>query len=300
VINGRSIPDRDPMRKHLRILFELGKARVALLSTMTMVSGYILAAGAVNATLLWVTAGVFLLASGASGLNQVQERDIDSVMERTRGRPLPSRRVSLTHAVAMAIVSITAGTLMVLAAAGATAAALGLAAVAWYNGVYTPLKRVTAYAAVPGGVVGAIPPVIGWVSGGGWILDPRILAVAFFFFMWQVPHFWLLLMFSCGKDYEKAGLPSMTRAFSPGQIARITFAWVVAAATVCVLIPIFGGGEGVWVIAGLFSAGLWLVWRTAGMLRADGAPVAFRAAFGRINAYAVLVISLLSIAELAK
>ena len=89
------------------------------------------------------------------------------------------------------------------------AALLGLITVVWYNGIYTPLKRVTAFAAIPGGVVGAIPPVIGWVSGGGDPTDARIIVVAFFFFVWQVPHFWLLLM-RIGGDYERAGLPSLT------------------------------------------------------------------------------------------
>ncbi len=88
------------MKTNAKILLELGKVRISLLATITMVAGYVLAAGEVGWTLLWVTVGVFLLASGASGFNQIQERDIDALMERTRGRPLPSRRVSLTGAVA--------------------------------------------------------------------------------------------------------------------------------------------------------------------------------------------------------
>ena len=65
-----------------------------------------------------------------------------------------------------------------------------------YNGVYTPLKRVSAFAAIPGGVVGSLPPVIGWAAGGGSVTDARILAVAFFFFVWQVPHFWSRIVFT--------------------------------------------------------------------------------------------------------
>ena len=292
--------NRRSMIEHLGVLLELGKVRISIVATISMVAGYILADGAVTWTLLCVTAGVFLLASGSSGLNQIQERDIDATMERTRGRPLPSKRVSLTYAVAVSVMCVVCGTLVVLAWAGATAAGLGLAAVGWYNGVYTPLKRVTAYAAVPGGLVGAIPPVIGWVAGGGGVLDPRILAVAFFFFIWQVPHFWLLVLCSCGKDYEKAGLPSMTRAFSPGQVARITFAWVAGTATVGLLIPLFGVVEEPWVIAGFFCAGVWLVWRTGRILRAGEATAAFRYAFTRINMYVVWVISLMSVAGLVR
>jgi protoheme IX farnesyltransferase len=148
---------------------------------------------------------------------------------------------------------------------------------------------------VPGGLVGAIPPVIGWVSGGGSATDPRILAVAFFFFMWQVPHFWLLVLFTCGSDYEKAGLPSMTRTFSLEQISRITFMWILGTVTACVLIPLFGITGNPWVAAGFFAAGAWLVWRSTRILGETNGALAFRSAFKNINAYAVWVICLLSL-----
>jgi len=288
------------MTMRLKILLELAKARIALLSTTTMIAGYLLAGGSAGWRLLFASAGVFMLASGACALNQVQERDLDLKMERTRGRPLPSGRLIVSHAIAAAMLSTSAGALIVLAAAGAAATALGMAAVGWYNGVYTPLKRVTPYAAVPGAVVGAIPPAIGWAAAGGELLDARLLAVSFFFFVWQVPHFWLLLLHSTGKDCENAGLPCITRTFSSGQMARITFSWMSAAAAVCVLIPVFGGLERTWVTAGLMAAGVWLLLRTAGVLRAVPEPWAFRRAFASINLYAVFVISILSLAGLTE
>jgi protoheme IX farnesyltransferase len=288
------------MRRRAGILLEMGKVRISSLATITMIAGYILARGEVTWSLFVVTLGVFLLAFGSSGLNQVQERDVDAVMDRTRGRPLPSRRASLTYAVAVSVVCLVSGALVVLAGSNVAAMALGLAAAAWYNGVYTPLKRVTAFAAVPGGVVGAIPPVIGWVAGGGWVLDARILAVAFFFFMWQVPHFWLLLLFSCGEDYEKAGLPSMTRTFSFDQISRITFMWIVGTAVASLSIPLFGIIDQPWVNAGLLAAGVWVVWRSARILRASRGAMGFRNAFEQINGYACVVISLLSLTGLLR
>jgi len=288
------------MRRHAGILLEMGKVRISSLATITMIAGYILARGEVTGSLLVVTLGVFLLAFGSSGLNQIQERDVDAAMDRTRGRPLPSRRASLTCAVAVSVGCLVSGALVVLAGSNVTAMALGLAAAGWYNGVYTPLKRVTAFAAVPGGVVGAIPPVIGWVAGGGWVFDARILAVAFFFFMWQVPHFWLLLLFSCGEDYEKAGLPSMTRTFSLDQISRITFMWIVGTALACLSIPLFGIIDQPWVSGGFLAAGVWIVWRSARILLASGGAMGFRNAFTHINGYACVVISLLSLGGLLR
>jgi protoheme IX farnesyltransferase len=283
------------MREHLDIFREFGKVRISALATITMVAGYVLARGGASWELAPVTLGVFLLACGSSALNQIQERDIDSLMLRTQGRPLPSRRVSLSYAIGMAVINIVLGCLVVLWSSNVDAMVLGLITVGWYNGVYTPLKRVTAFAAVPGGVVGAIPPVIGWVAAGGSAYDPRILAVAFFFFMWQVPHFWLLLLFSAGEDYERAGLPSMTRFFSMTQIARITFAWILGTAAACVVIPLFGVIDSGWINLGLFVSGLWLVAGSARIMRADEGLAPFKLAFKHVNLFAIVVIAMLSL-----
>lgn len=288
------------MKEHAKKLLETGKVRISSLATITMIAGYVLARGEVTGSLLVVTVGVFLVAFGSSGLNQIQERDIDARMERTRARPLPSGRASLTYAVAVSVVCLVFGAFIVLAGSNVTAMGLGLGAAAWYNGVYTPLKRVTAFAAVPGGVVGAVPPVMGWVAGGGWVFDARILAVALFFFMWQVPHFWLFLLSSRGEDYERAGLPSITRTFSSEQISRITFMWIAGAAAASLAIPLFGLVAEPWVNAGILAVGAWVVWRSTGILRERREVAGFRLAFQRINAYACVVVALLCLAGLMR
>jgi protoheme IX farnesyltransferase len=139
-------------------------------------------------------------------------------------------------------------------------------------------------------VVGAVPPVIGWVSAGGSATDPRIVAVAFFFFVWQVPHFWLLLL-RVGDDYVRAGMPSLTAVFSRRQLTRITFVWMIATAVACLMIPMFGIDAPAWILAGFVASSAWLAWKAVVMLRTNGAMLAFRG----INVYALLVISLLSI-----
>jgi protoheme IX farnesyltransferase len=279
------------MRRQIGILLELGKVRIASMSVVSVVAGYVLAAGGVDANVLAAVLGVFLLACGAAALNQWQERDLDARMTRTAGRPLPSGRVSSGYALAAAL------TMVVLGAASLypnwTAIALGVFTVVWYNGVYTPLKRVTAFAAVPGGLVGALPPVIGWVCAGGDVFDPRIGAVAFFFFLWQIPHFWLLLM-RTGDDYRRAGLPSLTAVFSRAQLARVTFMWMLATAVACLVFPLFGVATSVWVYLGFVVSAAWLGWHAVSMLRSGGARLAFK----QINVFALIVISLLAVSGL--
>jgi protoheme IX farnesyltransferase len=276
------------VRERLGIVLELTKVRIAVLSTMSTVTGYILAARGLTWTGLVPLFGVFFLACGAAALNEYQERDLDARMSRTRSRPLPSGRISPAGALAVSLGFIAAGAVCLMGEP--VAVLLGLITVAWYNGVYTNLKRLTPFAAIPGGVVGAIPPVIGWVSGGGEPLDPRILVVAFFFFVWQVPHFWLLLM-RIGGDYERAGLPSLTAVFSRRQLIRVTFVWMIATSFACLLIPLYGVSTNAWIQLGFLGAGVWLGWHAARMLRSGGAMLAFR----EINVYALMVISLLSL-----
>lgn len=275
------------MTRSLRILLELSKVRIAVLSTASAVAGYFLAARGLSPDVLAVIAGVFVLASGAAALNQVQEPDIDARMRRTADRPIPSGRISRGQALVIALSLIVLG--LALLDGHGLAPLFGALTVLWYNGVYTPLKRVSAFAAIPGGVVGALPPVIGWVAGGGAPTDPRIIAVAFFFFVWQVPHFWLLLL-RFGDDYARAGLPTLTRIFSRAQLSRIVYVWMIATAVACVSMPLFGVSSEVWAAVGLAAASLWLGWHATNMVRSNGEVLAFH----QINIYALFVISLLT------
>jgi protoheme IX farnesyltransferase len=287
--------DLQKMKRRLGVFLELGKVRISSLATISMITGYVLVHGGPSWALVILTAGVFLIACGSATINHIQEREIDARMQRTCGRPLPSGRVALHYAWGFAAASIACGSVLILIASNVTVMLLGFLSIFWYNAVYTPLKRLTAFASVPGGIIGAIPPIMGWVAGGGEALDPRILAVAFFFFIWQVPHFWLLLLFSCGKDYERAGLPSLTRLFTMDQIARVTFVWIFATAVTSLVIPLFDIVSNGLINAGLVAAGAWLVWKSLGILRAPWGMVRFRNAFKQINVFVVWIIALLSI-----
>jgi protoheme IX farnesyltransferase len=174
---------------------------------------------------------------------------------------------------------------------------LGFLNLVWYNGIYTPLKRKNALAIIPGSLVGALPPMVGWVAAGGSLADTQIFILAFFFFIWQIPHFWLLLLVF-GKDYEQAGFPTLTQIFSMDQLARITFMWILATFVTSLLIPLFGIVNNVLIDFSLLFAGLWLSWNSIKLLKSNKEKIWFRFAFQDINIFAILVVVLLSIDKL--
>jgi protoheme IX farnesyltransferase len=239
-------------------------------------------------------AAVFLLACGASALNQCQERHIDAQMARTRQRPLPSGAVILIHALSISLSLILAGILLLASSGGMMAAILGCLAVLWYNGLYTSLKKVTPFASVPGAAVGIIPSAIGWVVAGGNILDVRLAAICFVFFMWQIPHFWLLLL-RHGEEYEKAGLPSLVSVMSKGQIARITYVWIFASAVASLLLPLYGLVQSAPVYYSFLLLAAWLVWNGRFLAARHPSISPSYALFRKINIYLFLVMSLITL-----
>lgn len=176
---------------------------------------------------LLAPAGAFALCAGCSVLNQIQERAADARMERTRNRPVASGAVTAAQASLPAALLCLLGLAVFFTAGGWPLALLGLAIVAVYNGVYTPLKRVTPAALLAGGFAGAVPPLTGWLAAGGSPLDPRILSVTIIFYLWQVPHFWLLAE-KHRADYERAGFAVLGAALSPRLRARLMAVWVGA------------------------------------------------------------------------
>ncbi len=269
-----------------RTLFRLP---VALFVACSAVTGQIAASSAVTELLFVTATGVFLLACGASALNQYQERDVDALMERTRHRPLPAGRVRARSALATSFAALLAG-LALLGRSAPESFALGALAVVWYNGLYTPLKRRTAFAAVYGAPVGVAAPAIGWTAGGGSITDPRLAVLALLFFLWQDPHFSLLLLRS-GDDYERAGLPSLTKIFPRELLSGITVLWFTAAATASLLLPLFGMVRAPMVYGLLVLSSLLSSAAAAGLARKRSLP---RVAFPAANAFLATLMVLIS------
>jgi protoheme IX farnesyltransferase len=211
----------------IRLLFTLTRFPVSLAVTFTAFAAMVVSSGEVTLSSLLPVAGIFLLASGASAFNQYQEWPYDEKMERTRRRPVPSRRISTAEALRIASLSIIGGMLVLLYYAPAVCFFLGLGNLLWYNGLYTYLKRKTAFAVVPGALTGVIPVLMGWAAGGGSLLDPVALFLSFFIFLWQMPHFWMLTL-KYGDEYRQAGFPVLTDYFSEKQVKGIVMAWMTA------------------------------------------------------------------------
>ena len=175
--------------KRMNILLQLTKFRISLFACLSASAGFILAKGEISREIVFPAVGILFLACGCCALNQYQERKIDGTMERTKTRPLPSGKLHGLTALGVASALILSGCLILFYGTNRVALGLGLFALLWYNGVYTYLKQRTAFAAIPGALVGVIPPLLGWVSGGGSLLDPRIGVIAFFFFYLANPPF---------------------------------------------------------------------------------------------------------------
>ena len=285
------------MNKRLKIFSELVKIRITSFVTVTTAFGYIAFTGRFDLKLIPVLLGVLLLAFGSAALNHFQEKDFDFMMDRTKGRPIPSNRISSINAFKIALILILSGSIVLLLGSNLLATGFGLLNLIWYNFIYTYLKRKTPFAIVPGSLVGAIPPVIGWVAAGGSLVDPQIAVIAFFFFIWQIPHFWLLLLV-LDKDYRQAGFPTLTEVFNREQLSRITFVWIIATAVTGMLIPLFGIVNNIWINLGLFASGALLTWKAFGLLADTRDFRIFNYNFKYINYFALFVVFIVSIDKL--
>ena len=220
-------------------LLSLFRPKLAVVNGIAAGGGYLLFPFAQVSAPLWrVMAGVTLLAAAGSAANQVLEQDLDRLMDRTKSRPLPQGTITPATAVVMACALLVAG-LLLLSPQGLLPMLLGGAALAWYLGVYTPLKRRSPFALLAGGICGAMGPVIGWCGAGGSASDYRVILLAGLLYLWQIPHFWLF-QHRHQDDYRLAGLPIFdprTPGSSPTAFCRL---WIIALMAGSFMLPLFG------------------------------------------------------------
>jgi len=205
------------------IYADLAKYKLSLAITFSSATGYFLYSNTIDRNFFFLIAGILLLAAGSAALNQFTEREKDSLMPRTMSRPIPAKKVSIGSVIVFFSFLLISGSCLLLLN-GIIPFALGALCIVLYNFFYTSLKRISLLAILPGALVGAIPPLTGWVSAGGPILSYEILLFSAFIFLWQLPHFWLLLI-KFGKEYEAAGFKTLTRYLDEKQIKYLIFFW---------------------------------------------------------------------------
>jgi protoheme IX farnesyltransferase len=184
---------------------DLFKARLTFLVLVTTLVGfYIGSRGAVDFGLLFHTIlGTALVASGASALNQLWEREHDARMRRTRDRPLPSGRMQPATVLLIGCAAAAAGLIYLAMAVNLTASLLGAVSLGTYLLVYTPLKRVTWLNTAVGAVPGGLPPLIGWAAARG-ELNAEGWALFGILALWQMPHF-MAIAWIYRDEYARAG-----------------------------------------------------------------------------------------------
>ncbi|WP_199912743.1 heme o synthase [Aquimarina aquimarini] len=216
---------------------EITKMRLALSVVFSSVAGYLLGVDTVSwSTLILLAIGGYFMVGASNAFNQIIERDLDKLMDRTRNRPIPSGRMTVNTAFAIATIFTIAG-ISVLYSINPKTAMFGAISIFLYVSLYTPLKTKTPLSVFVGAIPGAIPFMLGWVAAtNDFGIEPGTLFMVQFF--WQFPHFWAIGWFLY-DDYEKGGffmLPTGKRDKGTAVQVIIYTAWTVVTS----LIPVFG------------------------------------------------------------
>lgn len=289
VAAGNSITSR--YTEHLNAFLELIKIRITFFVGMSAVFGFVIASNDVSAEMILPVLGIFLLSSASAAMNHIQERRTDAMMHRTQKRPLPSGMIQPATAIAAVAVLALTGSILIFEFGNLPALVLSWLAFLSYNAVYTPLKKVTPFAVVPGSFVGAFPVMAGWAAAGGNIFDPKLIAVSIFFFIWQIPHFWLL-MDIYDVDYRRAGFPTLIDRLGKKRSSMLNFSLMVALAFSSAFFISSGVVKNIMVEVVIVALGAWLIIGTLPILKKTSNSLAVKAAFMKINIY-VLAMTLI-------
>jgi protoheme IX farnesyltransferase len=267
---------RRDLRETIGAFVRLTKPRIVVLLLITTVPAMILAGGGLPSLwlLLATLVGGSVAAGAANAINMYLDRDIDEIMRRTRGRPLPAHVVTPDRALGFGFILGAVSYLFLSIAVNVLAATLALAAIAFYVFVYTMwLKRTSTQNIVIGGAAGAAPALVGWAAVTGTVAAPAWVLFAIIF-MWTPPHFWALAM-RYQRDYAAARVPMLPVVRGEDETRRQIFLYsLVLFGTTLLLVPIGGMGP-VYLATAIVLGGafvfraLWL-WRDPTPARAWG------------------------------
>jgi len=188
----------------LKCYAQLFKLRLTSFVVISAVFGYFIGATSYNVgEVVFLVLGGFLVTGASNAFNQIIEKNHDKLMDRTKGRPLPLNKLSVTETAWVSSVIGVLGVSILWLFLNPLSGVLGALAIFMYAVIYTPLKRITPFSVFVGAFPGAIPPMLGWVAAtGSFSLGAGILF--FIQFVWQFPHFWAIA-WRVNDDYQKAG-----------------------------------------------------------------------------------------------
>lgn len=245
------------LREKVAAYVELTKPRIAIILGLTSAAGFYLGTkGNIDAVLFANSIiAILLLAFGVATLNQFWERRIDSLMDRTAARPLPTGRVTTTEALVFGLAQCFIAEIYLLLAVNALTAFLGLVVIVGYVLVYTPLKTKTSVSTAIGAIPGALPPLMGWTAAANEI---TIGAWALFAtqFLWQFPHF-LAIAWMYRDQYAKAGIQMLPVVEPEGKITARQIVMFSLMLVPVSLAPFFFGLDGMVFLVGASVLGLW-------------------------------------------
>ena len=221
----------------LQIINELTKFRLTLSVVFSSFISYILGSESINfIDLTYLLTGGILIVSSSNIFNQIIERDLDKLMNRTKNRPLPKNKIKINTALLLAITTGVLG-IVLMYLINIKVAILAAVSIFLYTAIYTPMKLVSPLSVFVGAIPGAFPFMIGWVAATNQI---GIEAITLFLmqFFWQFPHFWSI-GWSQSDDYKKAGFKMLpTGKKDKSTSAQILFysIWAV----IISIVPSFG------------------------------------------------------------
>jgi protoheme IX farnesyltransferase len=237
---------------------EITKIRLSVSVVFSSIAGYLLGADTVEVyTLILLAFGGYFMVGASNAYNQIIEKDLDALMNRTKNRPIPAGRMTVNPAFTIAIIFTILG-IATLYIINPKTAMYGAISIFLYTSVYTPLKTKTPLAVFAGAIPGAIPFMLGWVAARNEFgIEPGTLFAIQFF--WQFPHFWSIGWFLF-DDYKKGGffmLPTGERDKVTAQQIIIYTVWTLLIS----IIPVFGvtGDLKLSVAAAIIVFGLGLV-----------------------------------------
>jgi heme o synthase len=242
---------------------ELTKPRITFLVVLTAAAGFCMgsSAGINYVGLMNMAIGITLLSSGIATLNQYLERELDGLMRRTKARPLPSGKLSPSEAAVFGICLSVAATAYLALFINPLSALLGVATLAAYLFIYTPLKTRTTLSTVLGAFPGAMPPFIGWVAARGEITVQAWVLFAILF-LWQFPHF-LAIAWMYRDDYTRAGIKMLPVVEPEGKVTGQQIISYTLLLVPVSLLPVVTGLAGSVYLVGAMLIGLGFLYFSA-------------------------------------